>query len=302
MKMKKSILLLLSIFIVFLLVGCTTKETAQEEKSTKFAQMTYAAPKSLEEAISDSYTILMGTFIGSYKSSEIDNLSYYEFTVSECLKGSIPANEIITVEAYDEVAFVDHKSFYEKGEDYIILLSKFESVYIGDKYMPNGNFLISVEKDSINEIYQKGTTYEIEDNYTVSKFKTLLKSSLDKTDSFGVALGNRYTISTNTDEIAKYSDLIIEAKVIENISPEGSGKNGVGIYSIEILDIKKGTCTGLDAIYMFKDKVIIGDKYLFMLSYPSTKFEEAYSISSKNSYIPISDTEKYEEYMSYINK
>lgn len=300
--MKKSILLLLSIFIVFLLVGCTTKETAQEEKSTKIAQMTYAAPKFLEEAISDSYTILMGTFIGSYKSSEIDNLSYYEFTVSECLKGSIPANEIITVEAYDEVIFIDNKSFYEKGEDYIILLSKFESVYIGDNYMPNGNFLISVEKGSIKEIYQKGTEYELEDNYTVSKFKTLLKTSLDKTDSYGAALGNKYTTSTKADEIAKYSDLIIEAKVIENISPEGSGKNGVGIYSIEILDVKKGTCTGLDAIYMFKDKVIIGDKYLFMLSYPSTKFEEAYSISSKNSCIPISDTEKYEEYMSYINK
>ena len=299
--MKKNIALLLSVFIVFLLIGCNANETEQEE-STIYAQMTYTTQKSLEEAISDSYTVLMVTFVSSEKSSEIENLSYYDFTIIECLKGSIPSNETITVEIYDEVAFVDNKSFYEKGEDYIILLSKFESVYIGDNYMPNGNFLISVEKDSIDEIYQKGTEYEVEDNYTVSKFKTLLKTSLDKTDSYGAALGNKYTTSTKADEIAKYSDLIIEAEVIENISPKGSGKNGVGIYSIEILDVKKGTCTGLDAIYLFNNEAIIGEKYLFLLSYPSSEFEEAYSLSSKKSCIPISDTEKYEEYMRYVDK
>ncbi len=279
-----------------------SEKNAVQNDLNKSAQITYIEQKSLEEAISDSYTILMGTFIGSEKSSEIDNLSYYKFTVNECLKGSIPVNEIVKVEAYDEVVFVGNKSFYEKGKDYIILLDKFESVYIDDKYMPNGNFLISVEKDSIKEIFQKGTIYEIEANYTVSRFRNVLKTTLNKTDSYGIALGNRYTTSTNIDEIVEYSDLIIEAKIIENLTPKGFEKNEIGIYSIEILDVKKGTYTGLDAIYLFKSEVTIGDKYLFMISYPSTKYEEAYSISSKSSCIPVKDTEKYEEYMQYINK
>lgn len=275
------------------------QEIEQEDAPKNYVSVSHRAI-SFEQAMSESYIIIRAKYLKNTPSEKTANLSSYHFEIQEFIKGNIEEN-FINVKIYDDVAYkrIDNEKteFFDLNKEYILFLSKFESVYTDDSYMPVSGHVIQIKDDEQIQILDYGQIIEESTIDTVEKFKLKVKDIVKDTKSNGKICGRIYTESDIPSEIVNFTSIIVRVKIIEDTNLPNTRLDKL---SVETLEILKGEFPESASVLFFKeDKIVIGKEYLVMLS---SSTSSSYWLSSRISCIPVSDTKRYEEYMQYINK
>jgi len=257
---------------------------------------------SFDDAVLKSYLIIKGTM-----RSKEDNIiqssdeskgiigSICEFDNLEVIKGDYQ-KESITVRISNSM-LGRNDNIYEKGKDFILLLSRSDIVYDGEeRYYVYG---YSIDIDGSRDInIHKGDTLIEHDVKKADEFGSYLNSILEKhknteTEVFNV--DTHYCKSDKASDIVETADIILKVEIVEQVID-----GGYTIYAkCKVINTLKGDIEKEANIIFFKKDFKLNTQYLVLLSDLPSGY---YHLSSQNSCIPISDTEKYEEYMSYINK
>ncbi len=279
------------------------KKDSSESTNKSYAFATYSESLTINEAIKASSIIIKATFIERKQSEGTLNLFSYKFKINEVLKGEINEKEI-TVNIFDDVAnIVDSKnssSCFEPDEKYILMLYKFCSVYSGDSYSLISGYVTKYSGTIITQTIQYGQILKSNVVRTIEEFSKAINENTNGLNEEESIYGISYTKSTNASEIIEFSPIIVRVKILKDVSDE---RRIVNTYEVETVEILKGEFPKFASIDLFKnDKAIIGEECLILIYSSISESSNEYFLSSANSYIPISETEKYEEYMQYINK
>ncbi len=322
--MKKLILILLIIFML-MFAACSTinyennkiDETAKKdtieiieefeqseiEDQTQMMTVTFSrnAPKPLNEAISECYSIVNAELTNIIKSDKKTNLSYYYFTLNDIYKGN-SIEETFKVSIYNETAYVDGANIFNLGDKYILFLDKHQSVFRGTGYTLNQGLCIKAQNSKVEKMYQQGKYYLNKKLQSIDSLKLMIAEDVENANENGNNIsGASYTDSEKPNEIVSESKHIVTVKITEDHSLSGYWESSVGGYLCTLIESYKDEVPIQFFIFAFRDDIIVGEEYLLLLSEANDELSP-YRVSSKNSCIPLSDTELYEEYMQHINK
>lgn len=310
--MKTSIIkILLLIYTFFILIGCNginTKSYTSDNNDVKNQYNFSEAIKinyTLEEIIDLSNCVLE---VKLNKISEETQIRKYYFDVIKVIRGEKVPNPICVQEPYQDTIVIDSNisystqtSHYEEGSRYIVILSKFSSVYEDDdRYNFFGDMLIKLDQNdnvvSFQKNYQdiKNSPYKQKKDFE----KFVSKSEKQKPKSNGIP----FTKSTQPKDIVEASKYIVKTNIF-SIENDESDSNRT-IYRCKVTEVLKGKINNGDTevlIAAFKNTVKVGEDYLFMLN-AATDTSIIYALSSKNSVVSLTDTKKVEQIKSLIAK
>ncbi len=260
---------------------------------------------SFEEAISDSYLIIEATLesvepiISDFPESKKaqTGMAYYYKDIA-LIKGQYLDNDIKVTINNDVIDNYKEKNLEldNVGEKYYLVLCRKYSVYWNeDKYIPYEYLLLKNSKGKIEAYSTNGE--KAKEEFNEDTFKNSVNEIIEKNKVKQTNIANwgvEYTNSKDISEISEFSDLIVEVQPKEVIV---NGGNTLFV-KCELINSFKGEFDKTKTIIFLAEGFEISQKYLLLLSDQTG----SYFLSSKNSCIPISDKEKYEEYMQYIGK
>jgi hypothetical protein len=258
-----------------------------------------------DDAIADSFLIIEAKLektepnIVVFPENEIvQNGVNYIFTDISIIKGEYDGKSIkVTIEnslldAYGNEELKNN----QVGKKYFLVLCKKYSVYWdSDKYFPYNYYIITDNKNNLNIFSNSGE--KLNKELSINDFRRYVESVMSKASDNSSNLANwgvDYIQSDDAEEISKFSDLIVEVETKEIVV---DGGNTI-FANCEMIECHKGQFDKAKTIIFLAKDFELDKRYLLLLS----DEPGSYFLSSKNSCIPVSDTEKYKEYMQYIEK
>ena len=274
------------------------KQTDIPEKVVGYA----SSSLTFDDAILESYLIVKGTLFNSQNNivqdadgNEVIIGDICEFDNLEVIKGDYD-KQTIKVRITQSLLGKQHELFIE-GKEYFLFLSRTNIVYHGEERFHLYGYSICVNENESLDIYYFNSMVDLkisDSKKLVSYIDDLLeKNSNREIEVFN--LDSDYCTSEKISDIADSSDIVLEVETTKIFT---ENENMVTI-ECEVVDSYKGDVDNKINIIFFENNYEINKRYLVLLSDFSTN---NYFLSSKNSCIPVSDTEKYKEYMQYIDK
>ena len=261
-------------------------------------------PKSFDEALIDSEFILYGKIDSIEK---YDLYDVYKIKVISVYKGILEDSEIYVnfINLNGNKEYYD--SIYEIGNKYIFTLYRDRSVFLKrDIYKRCGEIdIVLDDNENIVKILENQKVVKADNIIDTTFLKNYLANLEKNNHDYKKSLEDGYKKVIKSDDvnvICDESTIIAEIEVLSikrHYSDIGTGK--FASCEINVEKIYKGQIENNSIIYLFEKDFLVGQKYLVFLE-PRTSENLSFNPSSTNSCIPISDTEKYEEYMKYIDK
>ncbi len=316
--MKHIKIYLIGIVLILLFSGCTNEITPsnieQKNEMPNYEEtnnnvennngysydFSLGEPLSIDEVIEKSYFILKCNFVSTEKVNKQDSFGIYTFEFIDAIKGNFDAKKI-SVTIYDFDAFNEKdENIFTVGNEYVLCLQKSDNIFHGISYTLFSGLCMRLENSKILGVYQRGKLLEKTGIDTIESLKSkssLIVKALENNNEEYMS-GHKYTLSSDSEEIVKTSSFIVEAKIVENTTPNGVSEK-VEEFKCETIKSYKGSIQDSFFVLVNANSVNVGDEYLLLLECLGGS---SYVISSNYSCIPVSDTETYEEYMKYIDK
>ena len=227
--MKKITAFIFALIItVFSFSSCKSENEIQNQRLIEY--------RTFEESLKNS---VHGIVIAEFKSSEGKNAMgsfEYKFKIKETLYGedlgkeiivSSLGSDIVDVSGTDISYSINETPEYKKGEEYILLLSKFRSVYNegdGDLIsIPSSQPFLPLSDLTQSKMYNEPITKHSHLTENDLNPETLIAYIKDiKKDDTKVYWGNEYIHSGKLEDIVIGSDYIIELEVGEEVDKDAS--------------------------------------------------------------------------------
>ena len=258
-----------------------------------------------DDAIADSFLIIEARLektepnIVVFPENEIvQNGTNYIFTDISIIKGEYDGKSIkVTIEnSLLDVYGNEQLKNNQVGKKYFLVLCRKYSVYWdSDKYFPYNYYIITDNKNNLNIFSDTGE--KLNKELSINDFRSYVESVMSKASDNSSNLANwgvEYIQSDDAEEISKFSDLIVEVETKEIVV---DGGNAI-FANCEMIECHKGKFDKDKTVIFLAKDFELDKRYLLLLN----DEPGSYFLSSKNSCIPVSDTEKYKEYMQYIEK
>ncbi len=295
--MKKILLVLLALTILFSLCACGTEnEPAPTPTATPVPIPTpYNSSASIiyetfEELIETATDVVKGKII---KKEVIGNSVEYEVEVLERYKG----------EAVKENIFIKTQNNngdkrFKENEEYYFIVERRRSVYFEhDTYIYSGaDLYFPAENIKESTAYHEPLIEhsDIPDNFDEEIFVEYIKKVINaRNGEDKLFYGADYTESTDLKTIIAEADCVIE---VEPFSEYETISTGTDIYFCEVISVLKGNVLDKKEIEVIfpKDTVKKGEKYLLALDESETG---RYLFSSKNSMLDVARLDEISEYI-----
>lgn len=258
---------------------------------------------SFEDAVLNSYLIIEANlksiepnivdFPENQKAQTGQNYIYNEISV---IKGQYLDSEINITISNEVIDSLTSQGFALNNigeKHYLVLCRKYSVYWDKDMYIPYNYVLVKDSKGMINVCSTNGE--KTKEKFNKDTFKGLVNEIIVKNKSKQTNVANwgvEYTNSKDISEISEFSNLVVEVRPKEVIVDGGNTL----FVKCELINLFKGEFDKTKKIIFLAEGFDINQKYLLLLS----DQPGSYFLSSKNSCIPISDTETYEEYMKHI--
>lgn len=244
--MKKIVLIL--VIILFFLAGCGKKDNKVTEQNIVTNQKKYIK-HTFESAIKNSQFIYIGKLKSVYSGSNIlgnkETMSYdvranykvYTFTVYDTLYQSYSINK-------EEVnVYVERKINFNYDEEYFLPLSLINYPFMTyDVFNINGAMQLSLDNPSKNTINEKDKIVDVNGtDYSITIDRDAMINYVETLDKDKLPY---YYRETNSQTIIENSPNVFKIKVGELSFTRKSDYSDGEAYSIEIIEIIKGTKIG----------------------------------------------------------
>ena len=240
----------------------------------------------------------------------------YRFTLNENLKNNIDTNSFKVVESLSNVNVTSQETGedlynyqagdynYEIGNDYILILSKFDSVYYEEAiYSIIANIYIPLFGDTIQTIQSYQETVTECNVSTKFEFIEYINQQLQSKTPYEQGSSTyikEYTKSNQLDDIVKDAKYIVKVKAN---AMEVEGIDRTNTYEFTVLESYKGDINFFPepsqiVASVFKGDVELGEEYILMLD-DISQTSLYYVLSSKNSVV---STDYEDEIMNLLSK
>ena len=266
-----------------------------EVTSTEQLQTVTDKTVTLASSVEKSHAGVVGEFVAFYDRGQ---LLEFEFIVKDKLYGNVPESRIIVTHqpTSNETALVMGENTYEKGKEYVLILYRYESLFLeyARYYIVND---IHIPYSDTKNAVMNGTPLAIKGDV-----KNTIKN-IAKTNGFSEEDNVKAFRTEDLETVVKECDAIIEVKVVD-ILAEGVFHNGTS-YVCELKSTLKGTVAtnGMNLLYVvsLKDSLVEGETYYITVT-SSGESSLVNSLASPQGIIPSYATVIYEQILSWLEE
>ena len=307
--MKKISILITVIFVILasLLSSCTKSNNPNENEEIVYSGNKCSRYITFEESISAATDILRAEFVG-IREQQSGMYDYLEFRPIEYIKDTATGENVFlacfrgVTSLFDgngtsvNISYreSDRITSYKAGEEYLLILENVTTVYDDfDNFVTTVNAFIPKEDPRSSSIYADNDLFTYSDareNY-VENYEELCRYVADvaATADTSVSISaSEFVHSASLNDIASGSTYIFRVKALEK-KYEIEENNSEG-YTCLVTEELKGTAESQTIqVHFRKDSnVTPGKEYLILVTKTGDSVE--YSVSSRNSVFPVTDT------------
>lgn len=270
--------------------------TIEEAEIMFEADMVYL---SFEEAIELSTDVISATFVSYH---EENNRFELEFEVNDVIKGSTSEETIFVSQSYvnvsvggTDLSYVSGTYNYEPDQEYILVLVRdISPYYTHDKYVFVTDIDIPLAEGRNVYMYNEDLTKHSPLDSNANILSYVQDTVMNTTSVSREYYGHEYVDSDDLKTILAGTDYVLHVKV-EELEVEGI-YNDTDTFRVSIKEVLKGDLSQaeLDSeifVVVFKGDVTVGGDF-FLLLHRLEEDSLIYTLSSRNSVIPVSETQE----------
>ena len=267
-----------------------------EVTSTEQLQTVTDKTVTLASSVESSHAGVVGEFVAFYDRGQ---LSEFEFIVKDVLYGNVPESRIIVTHQLtsNETALVMDENTYEAGEEYVLILHRFESLFLeyARYYIVND---IHIPYNDTQSAVMNGSPLAI-----IGDVKSTVKN-IANTNGYSEEEKRDIYRTENLETVVKDCDAIIEIRVL-GVAAEGVLHNGT-TYTCQYINSLTGNDVPVNPdgnlfVVSFRDSLLLGNTYYLTVSAGDSS-SVVYTLASPQGIIPTYDASAYEQIVAWLTE